>query len=155
MRIDQLIRKHWDQAYRVALAVTRDPEQAQEAMQDGAASAWRSQGQLRDPGAFAFWFKQIVRRAAFRVSAKAPFWDEVTDNLPDRLDLQDRFAVRDALCQAMGKLSPEHRLVVERVELDGLGCVELAEELGLPPGTVRSRLHYARRQLRLALEEWR
>lgn len=63
---------------------------------------------------------------------------------------------RQAFIQrALDQLSLEHREVVVLVELESLSCNEVAELLDCPPGTVRSRLHYARKQLKNLLNPYR
>jgi RNA polymerase sigma-70 factor (ECF subfamily) len=80
--------------------------------------------------------------------------------LPDEPDIADRdvFAGStelDAISQALGRLSPEHRATVVLRFWADLSTDAIAERLGVPPGTVRSRLHYALEALRTELESER
>ena len=57
------------------------------------------------------------------------------------------------ILEALDQVSAEHREVLEELYYQGRTVAETARELGVPPGTVKSRLHYGLRALRLALEE--
>ncbi|MBA2557871.1 MAG: sigma-70 family RNA polymerase sigma factor [Chloroflexi bacterium] len=67
-------------------------------------------------------------------------------------DLADEFAARDELERAFDCLSPEHRALLALRYYADLSHAQIAETLRIPPGTARSRLHYALRNLRAALE---
>jgi len=65
----------------------------------------------------------------------------------------DRLLARLRLEQALDRLSPEHREAIVQVHYRGRTCAEVADDLGVPASTMRSRLHYGVRELRLVLEE--
>jgi RNA polymerase sigma-70 factor (ECF subfamily) len=63
--------------------------------------------------------------------------------------------VREKIMEAVGALSPERRAVFTMFELEGMSCLEIADEMGVVIGTVYSRLHSAREQLRIALSDYK
>jgi RNA polymerase sigma-70 factor (ECF subfamily) len=78
----------------------------------------------------------------------------VTDPLPDSAgpDVYNAFVERDALHGALARLDADHRITVVLRHVEGLSPAEIAERTGTREGTVKSRLHYALRELRAALE---
>jgi RNA polymerase sigma-70 factor (ECF subfamily) len=68
-------------------------------------------------------------------------------------DKVDQLLESWVVAEAMTRLSPEHRQVLHETYFDGRSVSEAAQRLGIAPGTVKSRTHYALRALRLALEE--
>jgi len=80
----------------------------------------------------------------------------VTDDLPEpppEVDEADRAVEAWTVAEALGRLSPAHRDVLVECFYQGRSVAEAAVRLGVPPGTVKSRTHYALRSLRLVLEE--
>ena len=83
----------------------------------------------------------------------------ITDDLPEprrvgELDTIAQHAVdRDLVVSALRTLSPEHREVIVECYFRGSSVAEAAAALDIPPGTVKSRTHYALRALRLAIDE--
>jgi RNA polymerase sigma factor (sigma-70 family) len=94
---------------------------------------------LREPAALHGWVRRIAVREAYRVATRhTP--DAVIDLTTDLPDLDTTVDVRAVLAQ----LRPEHRAVLVMRDLDGLSEAETAGLLGVPEGTVKSRLHRAR-----------
>jgi RNA polymerase sigma-70 factor, ECF subfamily len=149
--------------YRVARRMTRNPGEAEDLVQDALVRAYRGFDGFdgRYPRA---WLLTILRNTHInRLRKRRPdlLDDEVAQRVPapgadGRQDgtseraLHDEFdpLVRDALAA----LSANHRAVIALVDLDGLSYQEAAEVLGVPVGTVMSRLHRARRKVRAELE---
>lgn len=144
-----------DRCYALAYRILRDPDQAQDASQQALLGAWRDLPKLRDPERFEAWLHRLVVNACYAESRGRRRWDArlrvmtVTDIHPDPAS---SIADREALVDAFGRLSPEHRAVVVLHHHLGYPLTEIAETLGIPTGTARSRLHYAVRQLRTALD---
>lgn len=152
-----------DVLYRVARRLTRTPQEAEDLVQDTLVRAYRSFAGFdgRHPRA---WLLTILRNTRInQVRKRQPdlIDDEVAGDLPARgadgradgtseQALHDHFdpLVRDA----MASLSAKHRSVIALVDLDGLSYQEAADVLGVPVGTVMSRLHRARRKVRAQLE---
>ena len=138
----------------VALAVTASDDAADDACQDAFVSAIERIDDCRHPDRFAAWLMQIVRnRARDQLRARA------RPLLPlDALDLAApgpspeteavRGDERTRLLAALRRLPEDRRTVLLLHDLEGWTHREIAERLGLPAGTVRSHLHYARRRMR-------
>lgn len=153
-----LVRRYQRAAYLLALGITRHPENAEDVAQEAFLVALDRLEECRDPARFAGWFttivknraRNLVRRESLRetesldgtpvASPDDPFWSTV------------RAELRERLSQALGHLSPLQRQVVLLHDLEGWKHREIGDRLGMPPGTVRSHLHFARRRLRGLLE---
>lgn len=146
--------QHVRVAYRLARAILLDDAEAEDAVQDACLAAWRQRSSLRDHGAFTTWFDRILingcrdrlrsrqRRQVRAISLQAA-WRESSE-APASGDAR--------LDAALEELDLEHRLVVLlRYWLD-LPLEAIAERLGIPTGTVKSRLHYALVALRTGME---
>jgi RNA polymerase sigma-70 factor, ECF subfamily len=160
---------HLGAVHRVAMALTSDADAAADLVQETYLQAFRHWHTF-DHGADAKrWLATICRNLwrAGRVSAgrEAPYDEETVDFLPAaRLhqeavrwsldDLYERFDLGDALVRAMAELDPPFRRVVQLCDVDDLSYAEAAEVLGVPVGTVRSRLYRARHRLQSHLLAW-
>jgi RNA polymerase sigma-70 factor, ECF subfamily len=150
----RLADEHLDAAYRLARAILRDPGDAQDATHDAFVQAWRKWSTLRDPSRFQPWFDRILvnicrdRLRATRWQAK-DISDEVAYASGDPFGPSHD---RDVLGNAIAALSPDHRVVVALRYYRDLTVDDIAARLGIPPGTVQSRLHYALKRLHAAIE---
>src|SRR5262245_47235356 len=151
----QLVRRHGDRLYAVAYRIVRDPELARDALQDGFVLAWRDIPTLREPDRFEAWLQRIVtnvciaqlsreRRLSSRLSVLA-----VEPRSPDEIASVDD---RDQIERGFRRLKPEERALLTLRHYAGYEPSEIAAVLGIPAGTVRSRLHHAHKQMRAALE---
>ena len=141
-------------AYRLATLVLRDPFVAQDAVHDAAVIAWTRFDELRDDTRFDAWFDRIVVnvcRQQQRRGRVLPSVGAATPEVPVADGASGR-AERDALRRALDLLTPEHRAVVVLRHLEGHSIAEIAARTGERQGTVKSRLHYALRELRSAYE---
>ena len=144
-----------DGAYRIARAIVGNPTDAQDAVHDAFVRAWQGWASLRDEERFEAWFGRILVntcRNRLRSRSRA----RVTDISPD-LELAasgDPFAPtreREDILRALASLDPDARAIVAlRYYLD-LTIDQIADRLGTPPGTIKSRLHRALRQLEAVL----
>jgi len=148
----QLVIPRLDRAYRVALGLTGSEADAHDATQEAFVSAWRKLPQLKDAGRFDAWLVQIVINAS-RMQIRRRRVREITiDEVHDRLPgVRDQGIDRAMLLDAIGRLPFEQRVVVALHYLDDRPVERVAGELGIPVGTVKSRLFAARRALRVAL----
>ena len=152
---ETLIRAAGDHLLAVARKILRDPDAAEDALQQAVIKAWRRLPQLRDPDRFDAWLYRILVMACYAEANQARrFTGHVRSLRPDEVegDFAAQFADREALEQAFVSLTPAHRAVVVLHHFAGLPTIEVARALGVSHGTVRSRLHYALRTLRSALE---
>jgi RNA polymerase sigma-70 factor (ECF subfamily) len=145
--------------YVFALRVVGDPQAAEEVVQDTMVRAWLAADRF-DPGrgSVATWLFTIARNLttdhARRVAArpKVVATVDVVDP-PVTDDEVDRVLETWQMASALAQLSDEHRAVIVAAYYDGLTVAEIAARLRIPVGTVKSRLFYGLRALRLRLEE--
>jgi RNA polymerase sigma-70 factor (ECF subfamily) len=154
MAFADLIGGRLDAACRLAAVVLGNSADAEDAVQDAAIRAWQHSDDLRDSRRFDAWFDRIVLnvcRDRFRGRRLRP--TSVLDLAEIGAADQTESVVRaDALTQAILTLTPEHRTVVALRYLTDLSPEEIAARTGSRTGTVKSRLHYALRELRAAYD---
>jgi RNA polymerase sigma-70 factor, ECF subfamily len=150
-----LARQSARRLFLVAHRILRDTDAAEDATQQALVAIWRELPKLRDPDRFEAWTYRLVVRFSL---ADARRGRRMSTNVRDSsvvepfvADDSAGVAARDQLERAFRHLSPEHRAVVVLHHYVGLPLGEVAEVLGVPYGTVGSRLHYALRELRSAL----
>ena len=124
------------------------------ALQDGADAAqetliavFRNLRQLRTPAAFLGWVRAIAVREAVKLARNRVRQGTPLAELEERPGREEPQLASD-IADAMGRLSPEHRVVLTLRHVDGLNEQEVARILAVPVGTVRSRLFRARRSFR-------
>jgi len=147
-------RRVLDGAYRYATLILGDRADAEDATHDAALAAWRHLGELRDPAKFEAWFGRIVVNACrdrLRARRRLPVHLELDPGLPSP-DANDGLARRDTLAGAIRSLSADHREVVVLRFYADLTVDQVAARTGVGAGTVKSRLHYALRHLRAAVD---
>jgi RNA polymerase sigma-70 factor, ECF subfamily len=136
--------------------ILRDIDLAEDATQQALLSIWRDLPQLRDPGRFDAWSYRLLVRACYTEGRRTRRWGPNLRLLPTDQSAggEDLGSVvdRDQLERGFRRLSIEHRAVVVLHHYLDMPLDEVADTLGLPAGTVRSRLHHAMRGLRAALE---
>ncbi|HEX6873549.1 MAG TPA: sigma-70 family RNA polymerase sigma factor [Micromonosporaceae bacterium] len=152
--------EHGDALFAHALRLTSgDRQRAEDLVQETLLRAWRHPEAL-DPsrGPIRAWLFTTCRRLAIdawrRSSARVT--EVVTDTLPEprpELDDTDRAVEAWTIAEALARLSAPHREVLVECFYRGRSVAEAAAVLGVPPGTVKSRTHYAMRALRLILDE--
>jgi RNA polymerase sigma-70 factor (ECF subfamily) len=160
---DELLRalhdEHAPALWSYAVGLTNgDRSRAQDVVQETLLRAWRNPSVLsQQQGSARAWLFTVARRIVideWRASRRRG--EVVTDQVPEPPvtdDLAQRTVDRQVVLQALSGLSPEHRAVLIECYFRGASVAEAAQTLGIPPGTVKSRTHYALRALRLALEE--
>jgi RNA polymerase sigma-70 factor (ECF subfamily) len=135
-----------------ARIVAGSENDARDAVQDALLSAWRGLGSLRNPSSFRPWFRRHVVRAALRLAERR--------GRTVRLDgataaeagaLEDSIAHR-MLARAFDQLEPGDRLLLTLHHFWALPVAETAVHLGIPEGTVKSRVHHAMQRLRAAYD---
>ena len=134
-----------------------DRGKAQDVVQETLLRAWRNPQVLdQSRGSARGWLYTVARRIVideWRAAKARP--ETVTDTLPERpaADATEQLVDRQIVVAALRTLSPEHRDVVLECYFRGSSVAEAAQRLGIAPGTVKSRSHYALRALRLAIDE--
>lgn len=163
--LDALVERYQVRATRTAYLITQDAALASDVVQDAFVSAYRAIGgfDLRRP--FAPWFMRAVVNGAIKAARRDRGHDSLDDFAEDDAAFPDPLIdagleavvaaaqTEQAIWDALAQLSPERRaVIVLRYYLD-LSEIEMAEQLDVPAGTVKSRLHAARKQLRGLLAE--
>ncbi len=145
-----------DRYLAVARRILRDLDLAEDATQQALLTIWRDLPQLRDPARFEAWSYRLLVRACYAEGRKQRRWAPNLRLLPAdepmAADGIDSVVDRDQLESGFRRLSLEHRAVVVLRHYLDLPLERVAEVLGIPVGTVNSRLHYAMRGLRAALD---
>jgi RNA polymerase sigma-70 factor (ECF subfamily) len=144
-----------DRLYAIACLILRDRHRAEDAVQEALVHAWRELPGLRDPDRFEAWLRRLLINACADVGRYQRRWStevRLIRSEPATEDGASSVADRDQLERGFRRLKPEQRTVVVLHFYVGLPVPEIAETLGIPAGTVKSRLHYATAALRAALE---
>jgi RNA polymerase sigma-70 factor (ECF subfamily) len=151
-----LIRIRADRLFAIAQRILRDVDRTEDAVQEALVTAWRDLPSLRDPERFDAWLHRLVVRACV---AEAVRQRRLVSNLrvlpldlPAGSDDYLSVADRDELERGFRRLDPQQRAILVLRHFAGHEPAEIAEILGIPPGTVRSRLHHAHRAMRAALD---
>jgi len=144
----------------VARLILRDDKGAEDATQEALVAAWRRLDGLRDPDRFEAWLHRLLvnacyrearrsrRRGSIEIQVDALAMPEAPPTPGQDFDLADR----DQLERGFRRLDVDQRTVLVMHYYLGFSLDEAAEALGIPPGTVRSRLHRAINAMRAALE---
>jgi RNA polymerase sigma-70 factor (ECF subfamily) len=151
-----LVRVRVDRLFRIARRILRDVDRAEDALQDALVIAWRDLPDLRDPDRFDFWLQRVLtnmcieharrhRRRYANLDILVPDHHKARDELAGVVD-------RDVVDRAFHRLTPEERAVLVLRYYLGYEPADIAELLGLPGGTIRSRLHHAHLAMRAAIE---
>jgi RNA polymerase sigma-70 factor (ECF subfamily) len=152
---EALARMSATRLYLTAHRIVRDPDRADEAVQQTLVAMWRELPSLRDPARFEAWTYRLVVRFCLLESRRARRSGvreiPIDATVPVPTDAIADSDLRDQLDRAIGQLSPDHRAVVVLHHYAGLSLAEIASILGVPYGTVGSRLHHATRSLRAAI----
>ncbi len=151
----ELVDLDGDQCYAIAYRILRDVERAQDAVQQAFLLAWRQLPQLRDPERFSPWLHRLLVNACYEEYRRHRRWSSRIHALPVDGPISSDPTVsvddRDTLDRAFLRLTPQHRAVFVLHHYAGLPLTEIAEVVGVPVGTVKSRLHHATRSLRAAI----
>jgi RNA polymerase sigma-70 factor (ECF subfamily) len=168
-----LVQRYQGRAYRLALRVLRDEELARDVVQDAFLKAYGSLDRFEGRSSFYTWLYRVVMNLCLDSkrrdrSGRHVEWSEehtleaapappgassAAENGDTPALRLERKEIREVMAQAIDALPEDARRTLQLREIDGLSYAEIAEGLGIPKGTVMSRLHYARRRLRLILEE--
>jgi RNA polymerase sigma-70 factor (ECF subfamily) len=151
-----LARTHGDRLMAIAQRILRDVGRAEDAVQQTLVIAWRELPSLRDPDRFDAWLQRLLVNASYAEARRWRTWSANVRVLPldgpagsdEALSVDDR----DRLERGFRRLPPDQRAILVFTHFLGLSPSEIAERLGIAVGTARSRLHYAHRAMRAALE---
>jgi RNA polymerase sigma-70 factor (ECF subfamily) len=145
-----------DRFLAVARRILRDFDLAEDATQQALLSIWRDLPQLRDPARFEAWSYRLLVRACYAEGRnhrrRGPNLRLLPSDEPAETDGFRAIADHDQLERGFRRLSLDHRTVVVLHHYLDMPLDRVADLLGVPIGTVHSRLHYAMRGLRAALD---
>ncbi len=151
---EHLIRAQYDRLYALARRIVTDAADAEDTTQETCLRAWRELERLREPEHFEAWITKMLVHGCYdllrrrrRRETKVPFI-VLEPTVDDGVGIEER----ERLSEAFARLSPEHRAVLALHFYRDLTPGEIGRLLGVPEGTVNSRLYYGTRALRAALE---
>jgi RNA polymerase sigma-70 factor (ECF subfamily) len=151
-----LVRMTSGRLYAIAYRILRDQYHAEDALQQALVTIWDQLPRLRDPDRFDAWTYRLIVRASTSLARgeRAPTVPLLPDDA-DRSVAPDQYggvADRDQLERGFRRLTAEQRAVLVLQHYVGLSQAEIADVLGIAVGTAGSRIHYAARALRAAIE---
>jgi RNA polymerase sigma-70 factor, ECF subfamily len=153
----ELFATHVDRCYAIAYRILRDPHRAEDAVQQALLLAWRDLPRLRDADRFDGWLLGLLVNQCYQHAARhRRSIANVGELSPQEAAPGDAYVSveeRDTLDRVFGALSPEQRAVFVLHHHVGLPLMSIASTLGVPVGTVKSRLHYATKLLRSEIDE--
>jgi RNA polymerase sigma-70 factor (ECF subfamily) len=157
---ERLVRENQRVAYQIAYGVLGNAADAEDVTQDAFVRAYANLTSLRDPERFRGWVCQIVRRLALnrmRADTRARRREELaTNDAATVIDIEALAAEREfqtRVQREIDRLPEKLREVLLLCAVEGLESSAVGELLGIPQGTVRSRLHLARKRLLLAISQ--
>lgn len=151
-----LTRARLDRLFAIARRILRDVDRAEDALQDALVIAWRDLPSLRDPDRFDFWLQRVLTNMCLEHARR----DRRRYAKLEVIDLADHAARdelagvvdRDIVDRAFRRLKAEERALLVLRHYLGYEPTAIADMLGVPGGTIRSRLHHAHRAMRAAIE---
>lgn len=157
----ELVRRHETRVYRIALRMTGRPEDARDATQEAFLSALRKLKSFRGEAAFSTWLHRVTVNACYDLLRKRQRQPIASEGGLEALELvaapdadpADEVGAALEVRRALAAVPEEHRAVLLLHDVEDLGFDEIAEILGIPVGTAKSRLHRGRVALARALGE--
>ena len=169
---DRLVRRHQDRIHRLARRLLSDAEAALDAAQETFVKAWRALDRFEGQARFSTWLTRIAinqcrnelrRRRTVKHTrplsldatangTETPRRELLPSSEPQSWEMARGREVDSAIREALGRLEPEAREVLLLREVEDLSYEDMADVLDVPVGTVRSRLHRARAELRRRLQ---
>jgi RNA polymerase sigma-70 factor (ECF subfamily) len=152
-----LTRGSTDRLFTTARMILRDDSLAEDAVQDALLRAWVDLRALRDPERFQAWLHRSLVHACYRVARRRRMREvreltAVQGRALETGDVQADLLLRDQLERGFQRLSTEQRTVLVLHHYGGFSLAETADVLGVPIGTVQSRIHRAVAAMRAALD---
>jgi RNA polymerase sigma-70 factor (ECF subfamily) len=159
LAFDNLFYRYRDGIYRLAISVTKDPSAAEEIVVDTFARAYRALERLEPDDSLRPWLYRVAINLSYnRQPRKGVTFSSLDDGAADLpaegespSDAAERGERRRVVLECIDLLGPKHKVVVVLHYLSSLNLAEIAEIVDAPVGTVKSRLHYALRKLRVQL----
>jgi RNA polymerase sigma-70 factor (ECF subfamily) len=154
-----LFSRHQVRVYRFVLRAVHDPELAEDLVSEVFLDVWRHAGQFAQRAAASTWLLSIARHkalSALRKRKDAPLDETTAGAIPDTCDDPEVAVARSEqgaiLRDCLQRLSANHREIIDLAYYQGMRIEAVAEILGIPPNTVKTRMFHARRQLASLLQ---
>ncbi len=160
--LETLFLRHQSKVYQTALGITHDPQLAEEVLQDTFFRLYRYADRLDGSQPLAPWLHRVAINLCFTRLKGLRAWAGSFHDLAERLfspcstspeHTAERNELQTLLLQALAELEPKHRAVLVLYYLHDYSLSEIADIIGIPEGTVKSRLFHARRLLKQRLEQ--
>jgi RNA polymerase sigma-70 factor (ECF subfamily) len=149
-----LFARHHVRVYRFVLRLVSDPTLAEDLISEVFLDVWRQAGRFEARSAVSTWLLAIARfkaLSALRKKPEAELSDEMAEAIEDTSDTPEAALAKkdkaEVLRECLKKLSPEHREVIDLVYYHEKSVEEVAEVIGIPENTVKTRMFYARKRL--------
>jgi len=155
--LPELVERWQPRLFQQAMRLTGKADAASDVVQEAWVAIVRGVNRLDDPSCFRGWAYRIVtnkcadwvRRQQLRRARTTSMTDEPVDRNSIAVDQSDDITI---LREALKQLSHEQRAILSMFYLDGMSTREIARAFSMPAGTVKSRMHYARAELKQVLE---
>lgn len=154
-----LFMRHQVRVYRFVMRFLRDRSLAEDVVSEVFLAVWRQAGRFKGRSTVSTWLLSIARHKAFTAMKRPPtepFDDGMAAEIPDpALDAEARINDKDSgtiLRRCLDALSPEHGEMIDLVYYQQKSIREIADMLGIPANTVKTRMFYARKRLAALLE---
>jgi len=155
---EEIVKRFQSKALDLARSLIRDKHLAEDAVQSAFMTAFCRLKQLRQPEAFAGWFRQIVRTEALKVIRKnQKNYQEISEQDSNQLSPIEKIELeelRQIVRKSLAELSRDNRQTAELFYLDEQSCAEVANTLNVPAGTVKRRLYDVRQKLQDVLGDY-
>lgn len=165
-----LVGRYRGKVYGLAFSMLRNEQDATDLCQEAFVRGWQAIRKFRKDASFYTWIYRITTNLAIDFTRRrdrrptTPFEEGIEPDVdasvqeppstnPSPVDEAQRGELRGQIDAAMRELSPEHRVVIQLREFDGLDYATIAKIIGCSIGTVMSRLHYARKHLQKLLKD--
>ena len=151
---EQLYRHYQPRLARFLVNIVSRPQLVEEVLNDTMMAVWSTAANFRGASNVSTWIFAIAYRQGVKARSR---WDDPLPDLPDNDqpsedaspdDLLHHSRTHDVLVEAMSRLSSDHRAVVDLTYFHGMGYREIAEIMGCPVDTVKTRMFHARRKLK-------
>ena len=151
---ESCVDQHADSMYRVAFRLTGDRELASELVQETYLHAWKGLDSLRDKTRMRSWIFGILRNQYTKLLRKLPKATQLTqpESVESSLPPTEPEISRQMVQQAIQQLDDKHKFPILLVSMEGMSAEAAGEILDVPRGTILSRLHRGRQQLKILIE---
>jgi RNA polymerase sigma-70 factor (ECF subfamily) len=155
--LEQLFLRYQRQVYQLALGITRDVETAEEVLQDTFYRLYNHSGELDYSLPLLPWLYRVAANLSYNQARRRSLWSEPFHALAERLrvpvrrqpeQIAEQHELQATVRAMLDELPPNHRAVLVLHYLEDYSIPEIAAILDCPEGTVKSRLHHARKLLR-------